>query len=204
MPAGDPAQDRVDVPEPPLIDDEDNVQDKLVEFVVTTRFTVPENPFSGDTVMIEVADIPAVVVTLVGLAVVEKSLNWNVTLVELVVDPLVAVTVAVSVSAVVEMHESVDVPLVPRTTLVDDKLQVAWPVAVAPRLTVPVNPPRDATVTIEVPPVRPTFVITLVGFALMLIPGGGPAPCTVTDIGVVELTMALLVPPVPVIVAENV
>jgi hypothetical protein len=186
------------------MDDEDNVHDKFVEFVVTARVTVPEKPFNGDTVIVEVAAVPAVVVTLVGLAVVEKSVKWNVTLVELVVVPLVAVTVAVSVSAVLELHDSVDVPLVPRVMLVVVKLQLAWPVAVAARLTVPVNPPRDATVTVEVAPAGPTFVVTLVGLALMLIPGGGPPPWTVTDIGTVELVMSLLVPPVPVNVTEYV
>jgi hypothetical protein len=53
------------------MDDEDNVQDKLVEFVTTARLTVPENPLSGDTVIVEVAAVPAVVVTLIGFAVVE-------------------------------------------------------------------------------------------------------------------------------------
>jgi hypothetical protein len=67
--------DRVDVPELPLIEEEDRVQDKLVEFVVTARLMVPENPFRGDTVIVDVAAVPAVVVTLIGLAVVEKSVN---------------------------------------------------------------------------------------------------------------------------------
>jgi hypothetical protein len=199
-----PVHDRVDVPEPPLIDDEDNMQDKFVEFVVTARLTVPENPLSGDTVIVEVAAVPAVDVTAVGLDVAEKSVNWNIMLVELVVEPLVAVTVAVSVSAVLELHDKVDVPVVPRVMLVRLKLHAAWPVAVTVRPTVPVNPARDAIVTIEVPPVGPTVVVTLVGLALTLIPGGGPAAWTVTDIGAVELVIALFVPPVPVMVTEKV
>jgi hypothetical protein len=196
--------DRVDVPVPPLIDDEDNVQDKLVEFVVTVRLTVPENPFNGDTVIVEIAAVPAVVVTVIGFAVAEKSVNWKIMLVELVVEPLVAVTVAVSVSAVLELQDSVDVPLVPRTMLVEVRLQLAWPVAVTARPTVPVNPARDATVTVEVPPVGPIVVVRLVGLAVRLTPGGGPAAWTVTDIEAVELVIALFVPPVPVIVTEKV
>ncbi len=94
MPAGEPVHDRVDVPEPPLMDEEDNVQDRFVEFVVTARVTVPEKLFNGATVIVEVAAVPAVVVTLVRLAVTEKSVKWKVTLVELVVVPLVAVTVS--------------------------------------------------------------------------------------------------------------
>lgn len=35
--------------------------------------TVPVNPFAGATVMVEVAAVPAVVVTAVGLAVTVKS-----------------------------------------------------------------------------------------------------------------------------------
>jgi hypothetical protein len=118
-------QDRVEVPEPPLMDEEDNVQDKFVEFVVTARPTVPVNPFRGDTVIVEVAAVPAVVVTAVGFAVAEKSVNWKMTLVEFVVEPLVAVTVAVSVSAVLELQDKVDVPLVPRVMLVRLKLHAA-------------------------------------------------------------------------------
>ena len=43
------------------------------------RATVPVNPFTGATVMLDVAAVPAVVVTLVGLAVTVKSVTMTVT-----------------------------------------------------------------------------------------------------------------------------
>ena len=43
------------------------------------RVTVPVNPLSGATVMVDVPATPALVVTLVGLAVTEKSLTVTVT-----------------------------------------------------------------------------------------------------------------------------
>jgi hypothetical protein len=41
--------------------------------------TVPVNPFTGPTVIVEVAAVPAVVVTLVGEAVIVKSVTVTVT-----------------------------------------------------------------------------------------------------------------------------
>ena len=98
-----------------------------------------------------------------------------------------------------ELHVSVEVPLVPRTTLVGLKRHVALPVEVTPRLTVPVKPPREATVILEVPPAAPTFAVTLVGLALRLMPGAGPEGLIVT-LTFVEFVISLLVPPVPIIV----
>jgi hypothetical protein len=43
------------------------------------RATVPVNPFNGATVIVEVAAVPAVVVTAVGAAVTEKSVTVTVT-----------------------------------------------------------------------------------------------------------------------------
>ncbi len=63
----------VDVPEPPVIDEEDRVHERLVEFVVAARVTLLVNPFRGDTVIVEGAPTPTVVATLVGLAAMEKS-----------------------------------------------------------------------------------------------------------------------------------
>jgi len=60
------------------------------------RATVPVNPWSGVTVMVEVPVAPASAVTLVGLAVAEKSRTVNVTVAERVgLVPLVPVTVTV-------------------------------------------------------------------------------------------------------------
>jgi hypothetical protein len=73
LPATLPVQERVDVPDPPTIDVEVRAQDRLVEFVVTARVTVPAKPFNGATVIVEVPATPPFGVTLVGLAVTVKS-----------------------------------------------------------------------------------------------------------------------------------
>ena len=59
------------------------------------RVTVPVNPLTGATVMAELAGEPALVVTLLGLAVTVKSWTVNVTVVEWDSEPLVPVTVTV-------------------------------------------------------------------------------------------------------------
>jgi hypothetical protein len=79
LPAALPVQVRVEVPEPPVMLVELNVHDRLVELVVTARPTVPENPFTGATVIVEVPATPVLTVTLVGLAVTVKSWTWNTT-----------------------------------------------------------------------------------------------------------------------------
>ena len=123
----------------------------------------------------------------------------NVTVVEFVTEPLVAVTVATEVRAAVLVQASVDVTLVPRVTLFGVRLHEAPLVAATVSATVPVKPPREATVMVEDPPGEPTFAVTLVGLALRLIPGGGPVVVMVTVI-TVELVMTLFVPPVPLMV----
>jgi len=57
--------------------------------------TVPVNPFTGATVIVEVAAVPADVVTDVGLAVTVKSCTVTVTVEEWDKEPLVPVTVTV-------------------------------------------------------------------------------------------------------------
>lgn len=61
------------------------------------RATVPVKPPRGATVMVDVAAVPAVVVTLVGLAVTLKSMLTTVTVTVAVwdSDPLAPVTVTV-------------------------------------------------------------------------------------------------------------
>lgn len=68
MPAGEPWQESVDVPEPPVIEAADRVQTRLVELVVTARVTVPAKPLSEPTVIVDVAVAPALTFTLVGMA----------------------------------------------------------------------------------------------------------------------------------------
>jgi hypothetical protein len=52
---------------------EESVHDRFVEFVVTDRLTLPVNPLSGATAIVEVPVAPAFAVTLVGLVVTLKS-----------------------------------------------------------------------------------------------------------------------------------
>jgi hypothetical protein len=73
LPAGEPEQESVEVPEPPTILVDESVQDKLVEFAATTRVTVPVKPFRGATVIVDVPAVPAVAATVVGFAVMPKS-----------------------------------------------------------------------------------------------------------------------------------
>jgi hypothetical protein len=51
----------------------DKVQAMLVELVVTVRVTVPINPFSDDTVMVELPATLTLTVMVVGLADIVKS-----------------------------------------------------------------------------------------------------------------------------------
>lgn len=70
--------------------------------------TVPVNPFSGATVIVDVAVAPARALTFVGLAVIVKSVTVTVTVAAWDSVPLVPVTVTVYVPAGPE-HDRVDV-----------------------------------------------------------------------------------------------
>ena len=61
------------MPEPPVILVAERLHDRLVEFVVTARTTVPVKPLTGATVIVEVPATAALTVTLVVLAVTVKS-----------------------------------------------------------------------------------------------------------------------------------
>jgi len=62
---------------------------------VKVSVTVPVNPWSGATLIVEVPLDPALIATLVGLAVTLKSLIVYVTVAECDREPLVPVTVTV-------------------------------------------------------------------------------------------------------------
>jgi hypothetical protein len=79
LPATLPVHVKVEVPDPPVMLVELRVHDRLVELVVTARPTVPENAFTGATVIVEVPATPVFTVTLVGLAVIVKSCTWKTT-----------------------------------------------------------------------------------------------------------------------------
>jgi hypothetical protein len=73
LPAGDPWQDRVELPEPPVIVVGESVQTRFVELVVTESVTVPLKPFAGATVIVELPVPVESTVTVVGLADMVKS-----------------------------------------------------------------------------------------------------------------------------------
>jgi hypothetical protein len=65
--------DRVELPDPPVIEGGDRLQTTLVEFVVTLRDTVLVKPFRGETVIVEFPAAATFAVTEVGLAFTVKS-----------------------------------------------------------------------------------------------------------------------------------
>jgi hypothetical protein len=71
--ADEPLQDRVEEPEPPLMVVDESVHERLVEFVVTVRLTVPVKLFRGAIVTVDVPVTPALTGTLVGLDDIVKS-----------------------------------------------------------------------------------------------------------------------------------
>ena len=73
MPAEDPLHESVALPDPPGILVGFRVQARLVEFIVAARLTVPVNPLTGATVIVESPTTPAFRAVLVGLAVIVKS-----------------------------------------------------------------------------------------------------------------------------------
>src|SRR5438876_2270656 len=75
---------------------------------VAVRATVPVNPLTGVTVMVDDPEPPDAKLMLVGLAVTVKSRTVTVTVAEWVRAPLVPVTVTVKVVAVVPVQDSVD------------------------------------------------------------------------------------------------
>ncbi len=85
------------VPEPPvmLVGLTEQVSPVVGETLVVSA-TVPVNPLTGMTVIMDVAATPGVVFTVVGFAVIVKSTTWTV-IVAVVCerDPLIPVTVTV-------------------------------------------------------------------------------------------------------------
>lgn len=128
------------------------VMDPQVKFAgtVSVNVTVPEKLPIAETVIVEVADVPAV--TAAGeVAVIAKSLEvkMKVAVVECDRVPLVPVIVSVNVPNVVELHETVAVPeLVTLLGVIAPQVRPAGTVSVS--VTVPVKPLIAATVIVEV------------------------------------------------------
>jgi hypothetical protein len=73
------------------------------------RATVPVKPLTGATVIVDVAAVPAGVVTAVGLADTLKSVTMTVTVAVWVIAPLVPVMVTVNVTAVADEQDRAEV-----------------------------------------------------------------------------------------------
>ncbi len=71
------------------------LQVRPADDTVEVRATVPVNPFTGATVIVELAAAPANTLTLAGLADSAKSVTVAVTVAKWDRDPLVPVTVTV-------------------------------------------------------------------------------------------------------------
>ena len=144
-----------------------DVQERPEGETLEVRATVPVNPLTGATVIVDVAAAPAKALTLVGLALTVKSVTVTATVAVWTIDPLVPVTVTVKLPFADARQDKLD-------ELLTDRLEVprlhASPVegeTVEVRVTVPMNPFRNVTVTSEVP-VPPDVTSTLVGLAVMV------------------------------------
>jgi hypothetical protein len=65
--------ERSDVPEPPAMVEDERVQTRFVELVLTVRFTVLAKPLSEAMVIVEFPGMPAPTLSLGGLAAIPKS-----------------------------------------------------------------------------------------------------------------------------------
>jgi len=116
---------------------------------VSVRPTVPENPFTAEIVIVDVAE--AAVLTAAGeLAAIVKSTKLNVAVVECVIagEVLVPVIDSVKVPAVVELQDTVAVPD-PVTLLGAIAPQVNPVGTVSVKETTPAKPPTDVTVIVD-------------------------------------------------------
>jgi len=80
VPLTEAVQDKVEVPEPPVIEVGVRVQVRpVLGDTAAARLTVPVNPLIGVMVMVEVRATPVLPLTLVGLALIVKSVTVSVT-----------------------------------------------------------------------------------------------------------------------------
>src|SRR5207249_4116952 len=153
-------QERTEVPEPPVTVVGVSVQAALSAVSATSL----ANPFRGPMLMVEVPGDPMDAVTAVGLAEIVKSGNpvtVKVTSTELVSEPLVPVTITVTVPAEVKVQDSVEVPE-PPVTVAGESVHAELSDT---RATSAVNPLTSATVMVEVPGL-PVATVTDVGLAV--------------------------------------
>ncbi len=163
MPAEVNVHDRVELPDPPAI----VVGVRVHALLSDPSVTSPVNPFRGDTVIVDVPADPTTTETVKGAAVMEKSaatVMVNVTVVEWDREPLVPVTVTVTVLGAPKTQPRMDVPEPPVTVAgVSPQARLS-----EVRATSLVNPFKGAMVMVEVPePVPPGLrnTVTAVGLA---------------------------------------
>ncbi len=131
--------------------------------------TVPVNPLIGAIVMVDVPVAPAFMLTLVGLAVKEKSVDatLNETETECESEPLEPITATVKAPLDDALHDKVDVPEPDRPVGVRPHVSPEDGETAEERETDPLKPFNELTVIVE-DPVPPTAGATLVGLALIV------------------------------------
>ncbi len=167
LPVAVKVQDSVELPDPPVT----VVGVRVHALLSETSATSPVNPFRGDTAIVEVPADPTTTVTLEGVAVIEKSaarVAVYATLAECDREPLVPVTVTVTVPAAVKVHERNEVP-VPPFTVGAERVHAVLSLV---RATLPVNPFKGEIVIVDMP-ADPTVTVTEAGLADIVKSGAG-------------------------------
>lgn len=169
VPTG-PEQERLEVWEPPrrrLVGD--ILHARPLGETDDARVTVPVNPLTGETVIVEMPVSPGLTATLVGFAVTEKSVldTTYATVVEWEREPLAPVIVTVNEPLDDALHDKFEVP--EPEILAGDSLHVrpAEGDTEEDRVTALLNPLTEETVIVD-EPLPPTFRATLVGLAPIL------------------------------------
>ncbi len=157
MPANAKVHDKVALPEPVTLE---GLAAHAVLLVANP--TTPAKPFCGVTVTVDVPALPAFTVTVVGIALVEKSWTVNVTVAEWDNPPLVPVAVTCTVEADTKEHDRVELPEPDK--LVGDAVQEVLLVA---RLTIPAKPLSPDTLMVEVT-MDPALPVMPVGLTVMV------------------------------------
>jgi hypothetical protein len=124
--------------------------------------TTPAKPFCAETVTVEVPELPAFTVTVVGVTLIVKSWIVKVAVAECDKPPLVPVAVTWMIETEAKEHDRVE--LLEPVTLAGEAVHEVLLVA---RLTIPAKPLNPVTVTVEVT-VEPELPVTLVGLTAMV------------------------------------
>jgi hypothetical protein len=149
-PLAEAVQERVELPEPPVMEVGVRLQDSpVVGDTVCVRLTVSVSPLIGAIVIVDDCGDPTFPSKLDGLAVTVKSSTVKIAVAEWESVPLVPVTVNMYVPATLELHETVAVPGAVKL-LGEIEAQLRPDGTVSVRVTVPLNPLRELTVIDEV------------------------------------------------------